>query len=148
MEQFKGLNWRNYEKGLILALVAMVAWGVMFTLLDVAVAGMGWMLPVFSSKLILVGYIFLYGKYESRNLSPPTGKNLLPVLFIGVFEAFATAAYGFGISIDFTSLVAPISAAFPAVTVLLARTVLKEDMDLNQWIGIAVIIGAVVLLSL
>jgi drug/metabolite transporter (DMT)-like permease len=143
----KELNWRNYETGVILALIAMLAWGVMFTLFDIAVAGMGWMLPVFSSKLILVGYLLLYGAVESKDLSLPT-QNLLPVLAVGVFEAGATAAYGFGISIDLTSLVAPISAAFPAVTVVLARSVLDEDMDYNQWIGIAVIIAAVVLLSL
>jgi uncharacterized membrane protein len=41
------------------------------------------------------------------------------------------------------SLMATISALYPAMTVLLARTVLDERMSANQIVGMVVAVGAV-----
>ncbi|MFB6145500.1 MAG: EamA family transporter [Candidatus Nanohaloarchaea archaeon] len=143
----KDLNIWNYEKGVLFALIALFGWGIGFTVLDISVAELGWIIPVFILKASLVVYLVSYSGIKSRDISLPTG-NYLPIMLIGVFEAIATAAYGFGITVGFTSLVAPISAAFPMVTVLLARVVLNEELDYNQWFGIITIISAIILLSI
>ena len=66
---------------------------------------------------------------------------------IGVLEVIAFFAYGSGITSEFTAIVAPVSAAFPAVTILLARIFLKERLEINQKTGIFSILAGLVLIS-
>ena len=56
-------------------------------------------------------------------------------------------SYGAGISMEYTAIIAPITAAFPAVTVILARIFLKEHVEINQKIGIGTVIMGLILLS-
>jgi transporter family protein len=74
----------------------------------------------------------------------------------GVFWAFLTGILGGVGNIAFfealvkggsASVVAPVTALFPMVTVLLALTFLKERLGRTQWIGLGLAFIAIYLLS-
>lgn len=75
---------------------------------------------------------------------------------VGVSWAFLTGILGGAGNIFFfqalvkggkASIVAPVTALFPMVTVLLAVMVLRERMGRTQWIGLALAFVAIYLLS-
>ena len=57
-------------------------------------------------------------------------------------------AYAFGIRGEQVSIIVAIVAAFPLVTIVLARIFLKERLVLNQALGIASVITGLILISL
>ena len=59
----------------------------------------------------------------------------------------AYISYSIGIEKYLTSLVGPLAAAYPLVTVLLAIIVLREKTVFNQKLGMAGVIAGVILLS-
>ena len=74
----------------------------------------------------------------------------------GVFWAFLTGILGGVGNIAFfqalvkggkASVVAPVTALFPMVTVLLALMFLKERLGRTQWLGLALAFAAIYLLS-
>jgi bacterial/archaeal transporter family protein len=75
----------------------------------------------------------------------------------GIFWAFLTGILGGGGNIFFfqalvkggkASIVAPVTALFPMVTVLLALLFLKERLGRLQWIGLILAFAAIYLLSI
>jgi len=147
LKDLVGLKIRNILTGVEYAVVAMLAWGISFTLIDVIVGGLGWFLTMFLLKLVLILYLLVYSFVTKKDIVFP--QNIVGfIVLIGIFEAIASLAYGLGITSEFTSIVAPISAAFPMVTVILAGIFLKERLEINQKIGIFSILSGLVLLSL
>lgn len=142
----RGLRWREYEVGIEYGAVALVAWGISFTLIDVAIGSVGWLPAIFTVLLVLLLTLAGYGLVVGRDLGRPN--NGRSTALIGVCEAAAYVALGIGLTDFDAALVGPVAAAFPIVTVLLARVFLDEPLDTNQWAGIGGIIVAVVLLSL
>jgi bacterial/archaeal transporter family protein len=75
---------------------------------------------------------------------------------LGVFWAFLTGILGGVGNIAFfqamvkggkASVVAPVTALFPMVTVLLALMFLKEKLGRTQWLGLALAFAAIYMLS-
>jgi len=73
---------------------------------------------------------------------------LIIIIFSGILDVFGLLTYNMGISTEFVSIVAPISSAFPVVTIILAYIFLKERMVLNQKIGAVLILTGLILISL
>jgi drug/metabolite transporter (DMT)-like permease len=71
-------------------------------------------------------------------------KLLLPV---GLLDIFAFFSYGFGVRGESASIVAPVAAAFPLITIVLAGTFLREKLSLSQSLGIVGTILGLVLIS-
>lgn len=76
---------------------------------------------------------------------------------VGIFWAFLTGILGGVGNLAFfqalvkggnASVVAPVTALFPMVTVLLALIFLKERLGRTQWIGLALAFVAIYLLSI
>ncbi|MDY6766019.1 MAG: DMT family transporter [Candidatus Nanohaloarchaea archaeon] len=145
-KDLRGLRWKNYEVGIEHGAVALFSWGVSFAIINVLVGRMGWLPAVFAVLAVLLLAMAGYGMAAGRELSPPEAYR--PVLLIGVAEAIAYVALGTGLARFEAALVAPLAAAFPMVTVLLASLFLEEPLDSNQWAGILAIIAGVVVLSL
>ena len=78
----------------------------------------------------------------------PSNKSLwVFVILAGVLSASGYIGYSIGIEEGLTSIVTPIAAAFPAVTVILAKVFLKEKLNVNQAAGISITISGIILLS-
>jgi len=141
------LKLKNMAKGVQYALIAMVGWGILFVFIDVLVSRLDWFLPILIIKALGVPFILAYSNVLKKNISFPKNVGLFIVLG-GILEAIAFLAFGFSITSENTSIVAPIVFAFPAVTIILARIFFKEILELNQKIGVVTVLSGLVLLSL
>lgn len=129
-------------------LIAMLAWGVSLFLIVPASKALGWFLPVFALKffglLLLVTYVLFGRKSLKISFQSPL---LILLFFIGFLDVIAFFGYSFGVGGEYASIIAPIAAAFPLVTIILARMILKERLVLNQVFGIVSVITGLVLIS-
>ena len=131
-------------------IIAMVGWGISMFLLVPASRALGWLLPVVIFKLFGILFFFIINIIFSKKslrivIQPPL---LLLILMVGVLEIVAFFSYSFGVRGAYASIVAPIAASFPLITVLLARVFLKEKLSLNRIIGIVGVIAGLVLISI
>lgn len=83
-----------------------------------------------------------------RGLPNVRSANLAGVLFIGVFDLAATAAYAVATRHGLVSLVAVLSSLYPAITVLLARQVHAERLKVVQTAGVAAACAGAVCIGL
>ena len=141
------LKLKNPGVGIKYAIIALVGWGVWFAVFDVLVTELSWFLPVFLTKIVMVFYLFTYAGVSKQNISFPRNTIAL-VALIAVLDIIAFLSYSMGVIYEFTAIVAPITAAFPVVTMILARIFFKEHMEINQKLGVTSIITGIVLLAL
>lgn len=90
--------------------------------------------------------LFLLG--QTRGTLPAVPLRWLPVLLVqGLLDggAYLALVHG-GYDLEGT-LTIVVASSFSAITVILARLILKEAMTLFQWGGIALIVGGVIALS-
>lgn len=144
----KGLHKAFTDKGIIFALLASFFWGVSFAIYAPILRQYGWLISVITmrSAILMCGIIVatISRKKVLRQLSHLPFKLLL---IASVTDFIAFAGFSIGLAHGFTSIVSPIAAAFPLVTVVMAQIILKEKIALNQFIGILGIICGVILLS-
>ena len=69
------------------------------------------------------------------------------LILIGILDMAGVVFYAFGASTELISIVGPISALYPAVTLILARLFIKEKLILIQKIGIISILFGLFLIS-
>lgn len=130
-------------------LIAMLAWGVSLFLIVPASKALGWFLPVFALKFFGLLLLFTYTLFGRKSLKINFQSSLLILLFfIGFFDVIAFFGYSFGVEGEYASIIAPIAAAFPLVTIILARVLLKERLVLNQIFGIVSVIAGLILISI
>jgi len=141
------LKLKSMAKGVQYALIAMLGWGILFVFIDVLVSRLDWFLPILIIKALGIPFILAYSGVSKKNISFPKKVGLYVILG-GILEAIAFLAFGFGITSENTSIVAPIVFAFPAITIILARIFFKEILVLNQKIGVVAVLTGLVLLSI
>lgn len=140
------LKLRKLATGLEYAIIALLAWGVYFVFIDVLVTELSWFLPMLFIKTVAVFYLLIYSGATKKNISFPKNVKFF-IILIGILEVIAFLSYGIGVASEYTAIVAPIGAAFPMVTIILARIFFKETLDVNQKIGIVSVLTGLVLLS-
>jgi len=130
-------------------LIAMLAWGISLFLMVPVSKSLGWFLPVFVSKLFGLLFLVIYTMFSKKSLKIDLQIPLLILLFlIGFLDIIAFFAYSFGVEREYASIVAPVAASFPLVTIILARIFLKEKIVFNQALGIAGVIAGLILISI
>jgi uncharacterized membrane protein len=115
--------------------------------LDVLNSPLGWFVPIIAIRMISFFMISAYFLGTRKSLSIES--SILPrISLIAILDAFAYISYSFAISLTYTAVIAPISALFPLITLVLARIFLKERLGIAQKIGIGLaILGVFLLLS-
>jgi len=134
--------------GINYALFAMFGWGIMFPVVDVVLPALGPLLPILYLKLLAVAYLLIVTPFTKKKLSLPAKNVAGLVLLIGLLDVIAFLGFTHGLETEFVSIVSPTAAAFPAVTVVLARVFLKETLEPNQKIGVLSIVMGLVLMAL
>jgi len=130
-------------------LIAMLAWGISLFLMVPVSKALGWFLPVFALKLFGLLFLVIYTMFSKKSLKIDLQIPLLILLFlIGFLDIIAFFAYSFGVEREYASIVAPVAASFPLVTIILARIFLKEKIVFNQALGIAGVIAGLILISI
>lgn len=164
----EGERRRLLGPGVLEALIATVLFGITYWALRFVVAQVGSIQTAMISKVtdflaltlvVLVGWAsrrffvrpaFAQGTAApaAQALAPRNGAFWLWVIPGALLDTIANLAYNFGVAGALTSVVATISSLFTAVTVILAWFFLRERLTSIQWIGVAIILGGIVLVNL
>lgn len=131
---------------LALALASGLAFGLFFVALDQAADGAGiW--PLVGARVASVTLFVSLGVAGLAAASPPRTA-LTAAVSAGALDATANALYLVALSHGLLSIVAVLTALYPAGTVVLARWVLGERMSGVQHLGLAFAATAALLIAM
>ena len=148
LKDLLSLRLDHAVKGAHYAFIAMILWGIGIGIIGHTVhAEPDWLPLILVSNISIFATFIAYGKIKKKKLLTPLITARLPVL-VGVSEAIAFAAFGFGNSIGSASIIVPIIGTAPAVSVLLARVFFREKTDVNQKLGLLFLIYGIATISL
>ena len=138
--------------GLWWAVGSAVGFGVAgFILGVIAKDSNDWIATLFTTRVVLVlAYVpLLVARRKTfHKVAGATAIAYVAAAAAGAFDLMGVASYSAGATKGFLSVVLAASAVFPAIAVALSVLFLKERLVLNQYVGIAVVIGGLLLLAL
>jgi uncharacterized membrane protein len=138
--------------GLWWAVGSAVGFGVAgFILGVIAKDSNDWIATLFTTRVVLVlAYIPLLvaRRRTFHKVAGATAIAYVAAAAAGAFDLIGVASYSAGATRGFLSVVLAASAVFPAIAVALSVIFLKERLVVNQYVGIAVVIGGLLLLAL
>lgn len=138
---------RGLATGVSLSVSAALCWGIGFYFSSLLADSAGASAALVYTSIANLTCIYVICVFMRADLRIPTrGRDV--IVAIALLNLTANYAYLAGVAVDFVSLVAPISSAYPVVTVLLAHFFLRERLAAGQYAGIAFILLGVILLSL
>jgi drug/metabolite transporter (DMT)-like permease len=137
-------SWRGRPTGLGTALVSGVAIGFFLLTLAQTRAEAG-LWPLVAARVLSVSLFLAVALASRRSLRMPAGPATLAVV-AGVIDVLANVLYLLAAQRGPLSLVVTLSSLYPASTVLLARVVLAERLNLWQLSGVGCALAAIVLI--
>ncbi len=141
------LKLKNHAKGVKYAVIAALAFGADFVVIDLMVSEIGWFLPIFFIGVITAFFLLAYSGVSRKDISFPKNVALF-IILVGILDTAAYLSYSTGVISEYAAIVAPIAAASPAVSIILAKVFLKEKLQINQHIGIVSVLTGLILLSI
>jgi drug/metabolite transporter (DMT)-like permease len=141
-------------KGVLLAVVSGLLIGVLLILLHAAPADSGLLPLIFNrvSYLIILWTIVLVLWLRARRGGPAFGPRLRtaiwPIVLAGVADALANTLLIVGFRLGELSVIAVLTALYPAGTIALAAILLKERIAPVQWAGLGLALVAAAMLAL
>lgn len=139
-------DWRH--NGVMDGIICMFAWGITYALIKPIVAASGPIMALLFFRLVAISTLFSWVGFTKTKISLPTRLIFLFLIVAGLLDFIGFLTFNFSVSTAFVSIVGPVSATYPAVTVVLAYFFLKERIADNQKIGIAAILIGLALISL
>ena len=142
-------NGRNGASisGVWYGITAMVVFGLAFTMFKPMVDDAGAFLTVASVKLLSTIFLGTYLMMRKSVRLPMSSRAGLLVLGAGVLDVVGFVTLNLGIEANPVSLIIPIAAAYPAVTMALAWILLRERLTRLQMSGIIAVLAGVVSFS-
>jgi uncharacterized membrane protein len=137
------------DPGLPWAFGAMFGWGFGYFFVVESSRVTGWAATSLTGAVVQLLLIVGVAIAGGRSLAPPPTRRLW-ALTVGAAATgwLSSVVYTIGVETHMAAIIAPVSAAFPVVTLLLARSFLHERLTPHQWSGIAVVVAGVVLVTL
>lgn len=136
---------RFQARALALPLLAGLGFGVFFILIDhVSASAVLWPLAAAraASVLVLLVVVLL-----TRQRAKPAASQIPLILMSGLFDTGGNALYALAARAGRLDIAAVLSSLYPAVTVVLARLILKEQLSRQQGLGLALAMVAVLLIA-
>ena len=129
--------------------IAMFLWGITYFLIISPIKILGWFIPMLLIKLFSLVFIIFYLIFKRQ----PIKINVQPIFFIllfltGFLDILASFALTIGIESQYASIIVPVAASYPLVTIIMVRLFLKEKLVLNQVLGIIITILGLILISI
>ena len=133
--------------GVAHGLIAMTVMGIAFTLWKPMVDVAGAYLAVVSVRVISAGMLGGFLAAMRAPWSPFRNGAGVFVLVAALLDSLGFIVFNLGIERNPVSLIIPVAAAYPVVTVALAWVLLRERLARPQVAGIAIVMGGVVAFS-
>jgi uncharacterized membrane protein len=147
LKYIKNLKLAVTDKAVPYGLLSLIFWGISFILIGDMTLKIGWLttnlLMTFSSLVFLT----ILTLYKERNLLVANSSAYKLAALIGIFSTMGYVGYSLGVNSVYASIVAPVVAAAPTVTVVLALIFLKEKLVREQKIGIFLLVLGLVSLA-
>lgn len=150
-------NWRRQlrpDKGIALALLPLVCWGVFGALLHEPVQQLqtphAWFVVQSLVAVVMVICTLTIFNYQSLRIVQDTirkralGLALIAGVIIGIAEAMQAFALGSGRQLV---IVEALIGSYPAAYFLIAHKIFREPLQRRQWVGIIMVAIAIVWLS-
>ncbi len=134
------------ERWIITAVLAALCWGAWGFLAKLASKGLCWEALTFMSWVGVAFVMIPFALFEKPNVS--LGMPLYLALISGAASGVATIFFYLALSRGEASIVVPLTAMYPAVTVVLSLLFLNEKLTLTQTIGVGLAVLAAILLSM
>lgn len=143
-----GKKIKIFSKGIIFAFLTMLSWGIFYAFLAFLVDRWGWLFTALIVRSFFLLILIFYLSFFAEDFLFRLKSNIiLLVLGTGFFEVVGALSYNIGIQKELTTIVAPVSSAFPVVTIFLASIFLKEKLISHQYFGIGLITFGLILLN-
>lgn len=141
---------RLSSAGVPYAVVSMFSIGLVSLLIKVLSADIGEIAVLFFSRLSVVSILLVIAPFAQGSLRGQVNEKppIKSILVISVAEFVGFFAFITGTGVGLVSIVTPLSETSPAVTVVLAHLFLRERLTRIQKIGLLMVTGAIVLLSI
>jgi uncharacterized membrane protein len=141
-------NRLSFFAGVSEGIISMLGYGLATFLLAFSIKTLGWFFPAAFSRLFMVIFLFIYALITRQSLRARFQFSIWKmVLAIGSLDVLAVFAYSIGVSSGYAALIAPIAAASPLVTIILARIFFKEKLAINQLLGVIMAIAGIILIA-
>jgi drug/metabolite transporter (DMT)-like permease len=138
----------HLTRGVGLAIFASATYGLNFWLIGYhIVPALSGTLSVWATRALSVAFLPIICLARKQSLALPRGGVWWMLVTIGLFDTTAYLASNLGLATGHISLVTVFGSLFGAVTVFLAWAFLKERLERTQWLGIALIFAAIILVS-
>jgi drug/metabolite transporter (DMT)-like permease len=138
----------HLARGVGWAISAAVGFGFLFWFLGFHVVPLtGANFSVWMIRLSAFSTLALVAAPAHQSLRIPRGTVWWLLLAVAVTDTAAFIANNAGLKTGQVSLVSVLASLYSAVTVLLSRIVLRERLERWQWLGIALIFGGIILVS-
>jgi drug/metabolite transporter (DMT)-like permease len=126
----------------------MITWGFAFALIKPIVNVAGPIMALMFTRIVAGVTLVAWIKVSKTKFSLPQRAFIVLLIIAGLLDALGFAAYNVGVSTQYVSIISPIAAAYPLVTILLAQFILREHITRNQKIGIAAILSGLVAITI
>jgi drug/metabolite transporter (DMT)-like permease len=141
----RGAAGARVGPGVGLAVLAALAFGVfLLTLRDASLPDPIWGVMVTRASsvaaLLVIALVF-------RSRLRPARRDMPGLIVIGTLDVSADVLYAIAATTALLSLISILASLYPAVTVVLARTILGERIARLQQVGLALAFGGVLLIS-
>lgn len=140
------LFWDSTMTGISFALAAMVGWGLWAFLQKASGTQIGplphSMIQGITAVSITVGILVIFRPEVQLNSS-----SLLLSMAGGVVISFANLAFLLALMKGSASVVVPVSALYPIITIVLAFIVSRESPSSSQLVGVVLALAAIFLLT-
>jgi drug/metabolite transporter (DMT)-like permease len=140
---------KHQVPGLWWSVAAAIGFGVAGFLLGWISQRAGWIPGLWGSRVAQVVFfvpLAMVFRREVSQLRPSFG--LWIALLAGAADVVGVVGYSIGSTHGFVSIVLAASAVFPLIAVALSIAVFKERMVANQYLGIVLVVGGLLLLGL
>ena len=127
------------------AVILGIGFGLFYILIDrVSDSAILW--PLVAARTASILLVFTLA-FLLRQLEAPASRNLPAIALAGIFDTGGNVFFAIATRIGRLDVAAILSSLYPAVTVLLAWVILKERLTGGQWVGVLLVLFAIILIA-
>lgn len=129
-----------------LSLVSLILWGIWGFLSKILLDNVNWKSVFFFATFAQLFFIVIFYAFAKPSLT--FNMQTCSAMLLGIMGVAATMTFYYALEQGKASVVVPLAAMYPLVTVILSVLLLREQLSLTQGIGVLLAIVAVVLISI